>query len=80
MQEIHCTVNSCYYYETDDRCAAERIIVRNNPSGLRNAGMEVGELGHLPDARESQQTMCETFVPKARGPKAGINRIQLPTR
>lgn len=74
-QEIYCTVSSCYYYGSGDNCKAEKIMVRNNPSSLRNANMEIGTLGG--GAKESNQTLCETFVPENKGPKNGIRRIDV---
>lgn len=76
QQEIRCTVNSCYYYETNDRCVAERIMVRNNPAFKGDATrLEVGELGATANPRVSEQTMCETFIPERLGPKGQIRRI-----
>lgn len=74
-QEIHCSVDSCYYYDNGDRCAAERIMVRNNPGTAGDTRFEAAELGHVPDAHQSVQTMCETFIPRQRGPKPGIQRL-----
>lgn len=73
QQEIYCTVNSCYYYGSGDLCKAAKIMVKNNPATLQNANMEVGTLGG--EARQSNQTLCETFIPKDKGPKPGIERI-----
>lgn len=73
-QEIFCTVNSCYYYASGDKCAASKIMVRNNPTANRDVDMEVGEIGS--QASQSNETLCETFVPKHQGPKPGIARIQ----
>jgi hypothetical protein len=72
-QEIYCTVNSCYYYGSGDKCKAAKIMVRNNPDTLRNANMEIGTLGG--EARDSNQTLCETFVPRDHGPKPGVERL-----
>lgn len=72
QQEIFCTVNSCYYYGSGDVCAAQKILVRPNPATV-DTSMEVGTLGAEP--QQSNQTLCETFVPKNRGPKPGISRI-----
>ncbi len=72
-QEIYCTVNSCYYYGSGDNCKASKIMVRNNPQTLGNANMEIGTIGG--QARESNQTLCETFIPKEKGPKPGIERL-----
>lgn len=74
-QEIYCTVNSCYYYGSGDNCKAEKIMVRNNPGTMGNANMEIGTLGG--QAKESNQTLCETFIPKDQGPKNGIRRIDI---
>lgn len=72
-QEIYCTVNGCYYYGGGDRCKASKIMVQNNAAVLRNANMEIGTLGG--EAAKSNQTLCQTFVPKDQGPKPGIGRI-----
>lgn len=71
-QEIYCTVNSCFYYDSGDKCAASRIIVKNNPETAARAKYEVGTIG---EAETSNQTLCRTFVPKEHGPKQGIHRI-----
>ncbi len=72
-QEIYCTVNSCYYYESGDKCMATKIMVKNNATTVRNANMEVGRLEG--QAQQSNQTLCETFIPKEQGPKPGIGRL-----
>lgn len=72
-QEIYCTVSSCYYYGSGDSCKAAKIMVRNNPETVGKTNMEVGILGG--EARESNQTLCETFIPEEKGPKPGIDRI-----
>lgn len=72
-QEIHCTVNSCYYYGAGDRCRATKIMVKNNPSLIQNTRMEIGSMGG--EAAKSNQTLCETFIPKGQGPKSGIQRL-----
>lgn len=73
-QEIYCTVNSCYYWGSGDQCKASRIMVRNNAAGWGKTDMEVGTLGGK-DATASNQTLCETFIPKDQGPKPGVARI-----
>ncbi len=73
-QQIRCTVSSCYYYGAGDNCVAEEIMVRSNPATLGNANMEVGAMGV--EARTSNHTLCETFIPQERGPKPGIRRIE----
>lgn len=72
-QQIHCTVSSCFYWGQGDMCAANKIMVKNNPNTVKNTNMEVGSMGA--QAIHSHQTFCETFVPKASGPKTGIERI-----
>lgn len=72
-QQIFCTVNSCYYYDNGDKCAASKIMVKNNAATLGNARMEVGTLGG--EAHRSNETLCETFIPREKGPKPGIERI-----
>ncbi len=73
-QEISCSVNSCFYYGSGDRCRASKIMVKNNPAALGNANMEIGTIGE--EARRSNQTLCETFIPEEKGPKPGIERIE----
>jgi hypothetical protein len=72
-QEIYCSVNSCFYYGSGDKCKASKIMVKNNPDTLRNANMEIGSIGG--EAAESNQTLCNTFIPKEQGHKPGIERI-----
>lgn len=72
-QEILCSVNSCYYYGSGDRCMAAKIMVKNNPATLDNVGMEIGVLGD--DAHKPNQTLCHTFIPEPQGPKPGVERI-----
>lgn len=72
-QEILCTVNSCYYNEAGQVCKAAKIVVENNSATIHNTRMEIGEMGG--EAAQSNQTLCKTFIPKDRGPKPGIARI-----
>lgn len=74
-QEILCTVNTCYYNEDARVCKAEKIMVKFNPDVIHGSRMEVGEMGHDAATHKSIGTLCETFVPKEHGPKAGINRL-----
>lgn len=72
-QEILCTVSSCFYYAAGDRCAASKIMVRSNPETVGKTDVEVGSIGERVET--SNQTVCETFIPKRLGPKPGIERI-----
>lgn len=72
-QEIHCTVNSCYYYGSGDHCMASKIMVKNNPATIADTKMEIGSIGG--EAHRSNQTLCETFIQRAKGPKPGIERL-----
>lgn len=62
-QEIGCTVDTCTYWGAGNRCVAERIMVRLNAAAAR---VEFGALGQKPEARTSEETMCQTFRPKNR--------------
>jgi hypothetical protein len=73
-QEILCSVRSCFY-NGHGLCSASKIQVNPNPATIRSANWEIGEMGAKPEA--SMQTLCETFVPREHGPKAGISRIDL---
>lgn len=72
-QQIRCTVSSCYYYEPGNNCAAESIMVRSKPGAAGNTNMEVGTIGG--QASDSNETLCETFIPETKGPKPGVRRI-----
>jgi hypothetical protein len=72
-QQILCTVNSCFYYGSGDKCKAEKIMVKNNETTLRDTRMEIGSIGG--EASNSCQTLCHTFIPKEQGPKPGIARM-----
>lgn len=74
-QEILCTVNGCYYWNQGNACAASRIMVRNNAETIGRGDMEIGTIGGEGEARTSNQTLCETFIPEVKGPKPGIDRI-----
>lgn len=72
-QQIFCTVNSCFYWGSGDRCKASKIMVKNNHAQMDNMKMEVGAMAG--EARTSNQTLCETFIPEHEGPKPGISRL-----
>lgn len=71
-QEIFCTVNSCYYYGSGDKCMASKIMVKANPETVGHAKYEIGAMS---GPETSNQTLCHTFVPQQNGPKAGISRL-----
>lgn len=73
-QTIYCTVASCYYNEGGDRCRAESIQVRVNPRALGETRFEVGAIGDR-QAVTSEQTQCQTFIPRDQGPKPGVRRL-----
>jgi hypothetical protein len=73
QQEILCTVDTCYYNDDARVCKASKIMVKNNIVQLSDIKMEVGSMGK--DASSSNETLCETFIPKEKGPKPGIQRL-----
>lgn len=73
QQEILCTVDSCYYNDDARVCKAAKIMVQNNFVHLRDVKMEAGSMEG--DASNSNETLCQTFIPKEKGPKPGINRL-----
>lgn len=72
-QEILCSVDSCYYNEAARVCKAARIMVKNNFVHIGDIKMEVGEMGA--EATNSNETLCETFIPREKGPKPGVKRL-----
>lgn len=68
MPEVRCTVNNCHYWEQNNVCAAESILVISDDavSTMGRADEEIGEIGHTP-ARLSKDTCCYTFRPKSGG-------------
>lgn len=70
MPEVRCTVNNCFYWEENNVCAADAILVMSDEAigRLGQDDMEVGEIGYTP-ARISKETCCYTFRPKDDPPK-----------
>jgi hypothetical protein len=66
VAKIKCTVNSCRYWDTDNICRAEEIMVTiNEASGGAGAGRtEFGQLGAAKEVGTSHETQCKTFQPR----------------
>lgn len=60
MTDVKCSVNSCTYWGTGNRCEADTIFVDNNIG--EGDDMEIGKIGGDP-ADVSEQTCCRTFKP-----------------
>ncbi|HLO01695.1 MAG TPA: DUF1540 domain-containing protein [Symbiobacteriaceae bacterium] len=72
-QEILCTVDSCFYNDSARVCKAAKIMVQNNFVHLNDIKMEVGSMDRA--ASNSNETLCQTFISKEKGPKPGIERL-----
>ncbi len=67
MPEVRCTVNNCYFWEENNLCGADTILVIsddavNTIGPLDEEVDEIGKIGHTP-ARISKDTCCYTFRP-----------------
>lgn len=65
MPEVRCTVNNCHYWEQNNVCGAEAILVISDEAVTRigKEDTEIGEIGYTP-ARLSKDTCCYTFRPR----------------
>ncbi len=63
MPKLRCSVDDCFYWEKDNRCAADEVEVRND---TELPTMEIGEIAGERADRTSVKTCCKTY-------KAGRN-------
>ncbi len=63
MARINCTVDSCTYWDNNNICRAEEILVTiNDAAGTARA--EFGKLGGSTKPKTSYETQCKTFKPR----------------
>lgn len=60
MPKLRCSVDSCKFWEKENRCAADEVEVRND---YEVPNMEIGEIAGSADAQNSAQTCCQTYKP-----------------
>ncbi|MDI6870419.1 MAG: DUF1540 domain-containing protein [Bacillota bacterium] len=60
MPKVRCSVDDCFYWAKDNRCAADEVEVRNDRE-LPN--MEIGEIAGERGGRRSVKTCCKTYKP-----------------
>lgn len=75
---IKCYVDSCAYWGQGNHCLAREIVVDNSRGrGAGRGDMEIGVLGEgREEAETSDQTCCETFVPRGGRSRMG-NKMRL---
>jgi len=75
---IRCYVDSCAYWGPKNQCLAREIVVDNMRRAGRGRGdMEIGVLGEgRNEASTSDDTCCETFVPRGGGKARNKMRLE----
>lgn len=65
---VACAVNSCTYWEENNKCSADFIHIQTDYAALirkdkdSEFSAEVGEI--VPEVRHSIDTCCQTYKPK----------------
>lgn len=63
-ENVSCTVNTCVYWEEQNICAAEKILITlDRALSEIDSKMEIAKLEATPATR-SAQTSCQTFRPR----------------
>jgi hypothetical protein len=75
---IKCNVDSCGYWGQGNQCLAREILVDNTRRGGTGRGdMEIGRIGEgRGEAGTSDDTCCETFVPRGQGRRRNQMRTE----
>lgn len=60
MPNVHCTVNTCSYWQNGNLCDAQNIIIQNNQNGGFSPDAQLSNLQATP-ANRIDETCCQTF-------------------
>ena len=66
-QHIHCIIHNCHYYQTGNKCGAEKILITTDTFGQSqpdNIDCEMATELTPQTAGNCTATCCKTFVPK----------------
>lgn len=58
--KVKCSVDDCFFWAKDDRCAADEVEVRND---AEVPTMEIGEIAGERADQTSARTCCKTYRP-----------------
>ncbi len=77
-QHIHCTVNSCHYWDSGNKCAAQEIMVTSDSVGSAKPDSYDAKMAATAPQTPVQacvDTCCKTFVP-SNSPDTSADSIQ----
>ncbi|KJS18232.1 MAG: hypothetical protein VR69_01325 [Peptococcaceae bacterium BRH_c4b] len=60
MPYVHCTVNSCSYWQNGNLCNADNIVIQNDQEGGFPPNAQLSNLKATP-AGNMDDTCCQTF-------------------
>ncbi|MDO7786804.1 DUF1540 domain-containing protein [Desulforamulus aquiferis] len=60
MPDVHCTVNTCKYWEARNLCNAQQIVVQSDGHGGFSPNAQLEQLSATPAANIAE-TCCQTF-------------------
>ncbi len=59
-ERIRCTVNTCRFWSSGNKCEADTIMVAND-EGREGGRLEAGVAGAEGQAHDASETKCDTF-------------------
>ncbi|MDD4239555.1 MAG: DUF1540 domain-containing protein [Desulfotomaculaceae bacterium] len=60
MPDVHCTVNTCKYWQNSNLCNAQQIVVQSDAAGGFSQNARLEQLNATP-ASTNDETCCQTF-------------------
>ena len=60
MPDVHCTVNTCKYWQQQNLCNAQQIVIQNDKQGGFSPNAKLEQLSATP-ATNIDETCCQTF-------------------
>jgi len=60
MPDINCTVSTCKYFGSGNRCSAKQIIIQSDAGGGVSPDAQLSSLSETP-AKSKDETCCQTF-------------------
>ncbi len=60
MPSVHCTVNTCSYWENGNRCNANNIVIQSDQEGGFSPNAQLNSLKATP-VNGTEETCCQTF-------------------
>ena len=60
MPDVNCTVNTCKYWQSNNLCNAQQIVIQNDEAGGFSQNATLTQLNATP-ASTMDETCCQTF-------------------